>query len=123
MAIFIEAKKCLNVLGIYREKTNIAKTIYRRLLYLSILSNMVISLFWYVVFEAKSFTEYADPIFVLFSGATCILLYFMFLWQIDRFEELFDQFLAKIEERKYTQNCDFCLLGCVVSVMTNLHRY
>lgn len=65
-----------------------------------ILPNMVVSLFWYVTFEAETFTEYADPIFVLFSGTTSILLCIMLLWRIDRFEDLFNEFHTKIEERE-----------------------
>lgn len=106
MAVFVEVKTLLTFLGFNRSKNNRIKitNLIRRVFCIIILLNVNSSLLWYVAFEAETFTEYADPMFILFSGTTCISLCLVLSCQIDRFEELFDRFDAKIEEREFSKN-------------------
>lgn len=105
MAIFVAVKTHLNVLGFNRSENNhITSTDwFRRAIFFTIILILDLSLFWYLAFEATTFTEYTDSMFVLFSGVTIILMIPVVLWRIDRFEDLFDQFHAKIEEREYNK--------------------
>lgn len=60
---------------------------------------MVIAVFWFIVFEAESFAEYANPIFILCNGINCLVILFKFLHRIDDFFDLFNDLNGEIRKR------------------------
>lgn len=103
MNIFVSVRNLLQFLGASRiESPNTKiKSIIRRIICLIILLNVTVTVTWFILFEAKTFSEYANPISVLVTNIGCILLLQIFVQQSDQYENLFDDFHTTIKERKF----------------------
>lgn len=101
MLILISVRDTLEFLGIGRmnNANNKIANIIRRIICFLILLSAALSVIWFVIFEAKTFTEHAKPLIFLFSAIITILLFLILLQQSERNEKLFDNFLSKIQER------------------------
>lgn len=104
MNVFVSARDLLKFTGVGRiespNKLNkIESIIIRRIICLIILLNVTVTVLWFILFEAKTFSEYANPIFVLLTNIACILLFQIFVQQSHQYENLFDHFHSLISER------------------------
>lgn len=101
MEIFVTVRELLQFLGIGQvisPNTKIKNNI-RRIMCFLILLSAVLSGMWFVIFEAKTFAEYAKPLLFVATVIVAMLFFLILLQQSERFENLFDEFLSKIQER------------------------
>lgn len=101
MQVLATVRDSLQFLGIARNECSNTKieNIIRRIICVFIMSNAAISVMWFVIFEAKTFSEYANPLLLLITVYVCILIFYIMLQQSERFEKLFGDFFSKIQER------------------------
>lgn len=101
MDIFVKIKRLLGVLGFERSTQPIVtiKNYIRRICCAVLITSMSLAIFWFVAFEAKIFTDLANPIFVLCNGFNCVVVYTAFLQRSTQFENLFDMFQLEILKR------------------------
>lgn len=105
MNVFVSARDLLKFIGVGRierpNKLNKIERIIRRIICLIILLNVTVTVLWFILFEAKTFSEYANPIFVLLTNIACILLFQIFVQESHQYENLFDHFHSLISERMF----------------------
>lgn len=101
MKIFVTARESLQFLGIGRIESPNSKTenIIRRIICLFVMLNAALSVMWFVIYEANTFAEYANPLLLLITVIVSILIFYIMLQQSGRYENLFEDLLSKIQER------------------------
>lgn len=120
MEIFVRLKKLLSILGIQRtnQPTIKIKNHIRSIFFIVMLTSMTAGIFWFVAFEAKTFTDLANPIYAVCHCITCGGLYAAMLQRSDQFADLFEIYTAEIATRRSQENyvnnkmttkiCGFC---------------
>lgn len=101
MEIFVRIKKLLSILGIQRTNQPIikVKNHVRSIFFIVMLTSMNVGITWFMAFEAKAFTDLANPIYAAYHCITCVDLYSAMLQRNDQFAGLFDIYTAEIRKR------------------------
>lgn len=102
MEIFVKLKRLLSVLGFERSQqpTVKIKNYIRRICCAFLITSMSLAIFWFVAFEAETFNDLANPIFVLCNGFNVVVVYSAFLQRSTQFGDLFDFFLLVMLKRE-----------------------
>lgn len=107
MDIFVKLKKLLGIFGFQRTKDaaeQVTNTI-RRMCCMLLITWMTLAILWFVLYEAQTFSDLANPMFVLCNGVNCVVVYSAFLQRSSQFLDLFDALQSEIEQRAFILVC------------------
>lgn len=101
MSSFAALKYYIRLFGVLgTEPPNISVTIFRRVFALTSLTSFMASSIWFFLFEARTAEENSLSVLAVTGTSMCLLKYSIFLRNISKVVQIFDDIDEIIEKRK-----------------------